>query len=713
MRRIFAILIIVLALCVPRAGAQQSPFLDPALHDALAAEISGDISFEHIRFFTHYHRPMGGSEGFDAVARYVEQKAKEYGLEDVRTISMPMEEASWTARLGELWLTAPTARRLAFTPEVALSMADYSRPTDIASARLVDVGDGAKAADYEGRVVKGAVVLASGSLGTVMKEAIWQRGALGVVWFTMSRRDLQDQVPWARIPLKNEDKTMEGTFAFVLSQREGLRLRSELAAAKDTPFTVRARVEAELRQPGTQAIVEALIRGTTIHDQDIVLTGHLQEERFSANDDASGCANVLEIARALKRMIDDGRLPRPVRDIRFWWTDEISAEENYFARNPAERGQLLADINEDMVGAKQSVGSRVQFVTRPPASRAGFLGDVVESIVETIVAGNTSYLSAAQARMVLRAGSGASESGGAAAQEEPYSRPVLSRLGTRERYDARVIPFHNNTDHQVFNSAIVGVPAVTFTNWPDDYIHSSDDDLWQMDATQLKRNAVAVAAISWYLATADDARGPALAAQLHARGVARLAKELSVAGQMLQAATPETSRAAWARALSLVREGEKRERQALQSATRLSAGGPRTAAAVAALVKELPAPEQAQAQLLPYWVALTGEKAAPVVVATAQEQDLARKVPSLVDDVRGFLDARSKAKRPPALHALMAYEALNFIDGTRSVLDIARAVAAQADAAGEWYYGRVSLDDVAAYIESADKAGFVTVRQLN
>ena len=37
-------------------------------------------------------------------------------------------------------------------------------------------------------------------------------------------------------------------------------------------------------------MVEGWIRGTEIHDQQIVLTAHIQEEMTSANDDGSGCA---------------------------------------------------------------------------------------------------------------------------------------------------------------------------------------------------------------------------------------------------------------------------------------------------------------------------------------------------------------------------------------------------------------------------------------
>lgn len=698
MRQSLTVIVLAAVLFRPAPGhAQRSALIPAPVQDALVNEISGDIAFEHIRWFTHYHRPMGGGEGYQAVETYVEQKAREYGLEDVRVIRQKSGTPSWTPRLGELTLTAPYVRRLAFTPEVALSLADYSRPTDIQGAELVDVGTGTADADYQGKDVAGKVVLATGGLGTVMDQAVWKRGALGVVYFTTQRRDFQDQVPWTRIPVQNAEKTKNGTFAFVLSQREGLRLRGELGAAK-TPYTIRARVESEFHEPASQSIVEAVIRGTTIHDQDIVLTGHLQEERFSANDDASGCANVLEIARAMKRLIDTGRLPRPARDIRFWWVDEISAPEQYFADQPTERAQFLANINQDMVGAKQSAGSRVQFVTRPPASRASILGDVVESIVEALVQGNTAYLAAGQARLSLQ--TGATPSGGSVAtDEQQYSNAILARLGTRERYDARVVPFHNNTDHQVFNMPTIGIPGVTFTNWPDDYIHSTDDDLWQMDATQLKRNAVAVASAAWVLANAKGADIYALAGEAVGRGLARIGKDTATALALARTSvSPEVRR----RARSLVRESVLREQRAIQSLRKLAS--PAEAGVIDAALKQLPTVEFSEGRLR----ALL-EPTAVAELPSPAEALGEKRIPSLVADVQGYLDRRGKLERPTALHPLMAYEVLNFVDGRRSYADIYRAVAAEADSAGAWYYGVVKAEDVTAYLDSAVKAGIVTV----
>lgn len=676
------------------AFAQTSPFLPEDLYRKLVNEVSGEIAHEHIRWFTHYHRPMGGSEGFEAVARYVEKKARDYGLEDVRTIRLNSDTETWNAHHGELWMVEPERRRLAFTPELAISMADYSRSGVGENIGVVDVGEGIAESDYRGKDIAGKIVLATGTLATVMEEAVWKRGALGILYFTMNRPDLADQIPWVRVPVQNKAKTKNGTFAFVVSQREGLRLRKHLSTA---PLRVSYRIESAYAEKSSQAIVEAVIRGSEIHDQDIVLTGHLQEGPFSANDDASGCASVLEIGRALKSMIDRGEIPRPRRDIRFWWADEISAEEEYFAEHPGERQQMLANMNQDMVGAKQSAGHRIQFVTRTPDSRAHFLGDLAASIVNSLVEGNTSYLAAGQARQLTRGETGTSA---VTSEELPFSRPILSRLGTREPYDARVIPFHNNTDHQVFNMGIIGIPGITFTNWPDEYIHSSDDDLWQIDRTQLKRNAIAVGAITLFLANASDRDVPRLANEVYSNSVQRIQRDIGTATRMLQ------ERRDYQRAAGLVRAAADRERQTLRSVATIARA--QNSPIVAALESKLPTPDAAVEQLNSYTRLLGIPPPAPPA-PSQKELQMSRKIPRVTTSVRTYVSGRGKIERPKSLHALMGYEALNFVDGRRSYLDIYRLVAAEADAAGSWYYGEVTLDDVAAHLDSAAKNGLLTL----
>jgi Peptidase family M28 len=360
------------------------------------------------------------------------------------------------------------------------------------------------------------------------------------------------------------------------------------------------------------------------------------------------------------------------------------------------------NINQDMVGARQSAGSRVQFVTRPPASRASFLGDVVQSIVEALVDGNTAFLAAGQARQT-RKGLPATSGGSVATDEEKFTRPILSRLGTRERYDARLIPFHNNTDHQVFNMAPVGIPAVTFTNWPDDYIHSTDDDLWQIDPTQLERNAVAVAGSAWFIATAGAPELRVLSAQAVGRALERMGHDTRRATEIALSASDDPSMSG--RAEAVVRESVAREQRALKTMAALSRESGTDV--VAAALAQLPPADDVAARL--HALAPSTSPAKPA----AQPVETDARVPVFVDDVAGFMERREALKRPTTLHPLMAYEALNFVDGTRTVSEIFRAVAAEADLAGDWYYGQVARDDISSYIESAASAGILTMKPLS
>jgi len=59
------------------------------------------------------------------------------------------------------------------------------------------------------------------------------------------------------------------------------------------------------------------IKGTDPAGGEIILSAHLFDGLFKmgANDNLSGCASILEIARMLNRMIREGRIERPKRTI--------------------------------------------------------------------------------------------------------------------------------------------------------------------------------------------------------------------------------------------------------------------------------------------------------------------------------------------------------------------------------------------------------------
>ena len=134
--------------------AQSSPFVPEKTERLLVNELSGDLAFETLRITTQWHKPSG-SEGFFAVAHYVEEKAKAAGSSDVRWIDQVAETPSWTCQRAEAWTLegeGATAKEtlIGSYAEVATSIADNSRPADV-TAELVDVGAGTRRVGLRGQ----------------------------------------------------------------------------------------------------------------------------------------------------------------------------------------------------------------------------------------------------------------------------------------------------------------------------------------------------------------------------------------------------------------------------------------------------------------------------------------------------------------------------------------------------------------------------------
>lgn len=688
--------------------AQTTPFLSDEEIRTLSNEISGDRAFEHIRWLTHWHRDSG-MEGFFKARDYVMQAARDSGLDEVRFIEQPLLGPNYTARAGELWMVEPVELKLADIGEHAVYLADMSRDADV-TAELVDVGDGTEES-LKGLDVRGKIVLTSGPAQRAVNNAVAKGGAVGVVTYETSEGrsplDHPDQIAWSRIDPEPPAGT-KGTFAFVLPPRKGDTLRRLLqtkgtqdlfATGKPAPggrVRLKAKVDTEFGPtPGKTGFVEAVIRGTRPGSQQIVLTAHLQEEQGSANDDGSGCANLLELARAFNRLIKEGKIKRPQRDLRFWWTDEIYSEYQHFGKHPDEVKRILANVHQDMTGANLSMGDRVQHLIFAPHSRTSYLDAVFESVGTYLIRTNNAFLAASRQGGLPR----------------PHTRPLYSTRGTRQGYNARFVPHFGSSDHLVFLEGAVGIPAVALINWDDPFIHSSEDDLFQIDQTQLRRNNFLIGALAYFLANADDARVPLLLSETYAQGRGRLANDLQAAMRVLRDSAAEPG-GGWWRAQTIVEQGVEREARALAS-VRAFVGESREAAR---MVDEMSRAESAdggtRAQLAAFYRQL--HRAAPParVALTEAEQAASRKVPSNVASLEAYFANRQKVPFAAGgrLHGLMRAEVYNFVDGRRSYYDIYKAVYAEASAAGSWYYGTVALEDVVRLLDAAVEAGALTLR---
>jgi hypothetical protein len=689
-----AVLCVALGLA-PFAAAQTSPFLPDPLFRDLVNEISGDRGFETARHLSHYHR-TDGSRDFFAAAEWMRGAAEAAGLEDVKLVRQKWSGHSWSCRSGDAWLVAPEPQRLASYAEVAVSIADQSRTTHV-TAELVDVGEGLKDSDYAGKDVKGRIVLASGGPGKVMQEAVWKRGALGILSHATNRDsppDFPDQVAWGRLPYEAKDVAgvkdgTPSTFAVMISPRKGRGLAKRLAAS-DKPFTLKVDIESEYPPAGEQAFVEAWIKGSEIHDQQIVLTAHLQEEMTSANDDGSGCASILEIGRTIQQLIKEGRIQRPRRDIRLWWTNELDSEPQYFRENPGEPKKMLLNVQQDMVAAKQSWGGRVQYGARLPWSLPHALEDVMESVLTMVRDGNTSLLTTRGTKL-----------------PPLFTREILSVKGTREPFHARMVPYFGHSDHHAFANARVGVPATALINWPDDWIHGTGDELDNIDPTQLERNAVVVAAVALYFARANEEDAAGLAPFVAARARVRLATDYANAVAALDEAGDKE--AAFRSGRNLLHQSYLKEAAAIGSVRSLAGKG----RAVDAIARSVARLDDAEARDLDAfekaYTSITG-KNPPNVEPGKTERDLMERVYVPVAELGAWYDAMEDVKPVDGLHSIMLWETFNFADGRRNAYEVYEAVSAEAASAGDWYFGTVTPEKVLEALEHATKAGAFTLK---
>ena len=443
-------------------------------------------------------------------------------------------------------------------------------------------------------------------------------------------------------------------------------------------------------------MVEAWIRGSEIHDQQIVLTAHIQEEMTSANDDGSGCANLLEIGRALARLIKDGTLPRPRRDIRFWWVNELSSEPQLLPRASRRAAKLLLDINQDMVGARQSWGGRVQYASRLPWSLPHPLDDVMESVLGAVRDGNTSYLSnrgtgqpAALHPKEITATKGS---------REPFARadgPLL-RLDRPPRLHAAPGGRPGHQPHQLARRVHP--------------LHRRRPREHRRHPARAQRGGG-----GGRVALLRDARGRRRAGASPPTwpraGARRLAADTATAVAHVVQAAPDARAAAWRAGWNMLRQSVAKEQAALASLRRLAGRG-RAGELLQSAARRLEGELGSELDALERgYTALTGQNL-PNVDLAKDEREMADKVFVPLAEAAAFEDALERmASAGSRLHPMMRFETLNFADGRRSAWEVYEAVAAEALSGGEWYFGAVTPADVLAVLEAGAKAGAFTVRK--
>jgi aminopeptidase YwaD len=642
--------------------AHTPPLLPEKQVAALANELSGETAKRNLEGLARFHRQRG-SQGFHAAAELVADRARAYGLSNVQILHFPADgkifygtqkaRQAWDAEEGELSeLKDGKEIKIASYAAQPIVLAEDSESANV-TTDLVDVGDGTQVSDYAGKDVKGKIVLVAAPAGSAQDIAVGQFNAAGIISYAQNQKtawsgENDNLIRWGHL----ESFSPHKTFAFMVSLKTARALKARLQSGET--IKLHAQVTAG-QHAASYEVVTATIDGADpkLKDSEIAFSCHLDHQRPGANDNASGCVTILEVARTLQKLVNDGTLSRPARTIRFIWPPEVEGTVTLLNAKPEFAQRIKTAIHMDMVGGGPDTKA-VFHVTRGPMSLPSFVHDVAWAFASWV---NTeSYRFAAG---------------------ETAGYPMIAPEGGKEPLRAEYSACTMGSDHDVYQDSSFGIPSIYLNDWPDRYIHTNFDTAANIDPTKLKQAAFIGAASGYFLAGFSSRD---LAATKRAVEIGRL---LRTAEMMERDATPPSAASTALAAAADVRN--EYERNVLNSITTYSSTAP-----------------------------LAIHHRAHSAAADRHSTPLLRRRPDprgplAVFGYDYFAD-HAKAAGIPTPRLLSyegswgsgeeyAYEALNFADGTRTASQITAALSTE--------YGPVPEELVVEYLRALQQIGIV------
>ena len=641
---------------ISQSLSQTNPdLLNTKIRDVLRESLSGELAKEHVIQITRHHR-IQGSRGYRAAAEYVLGQLRSYGYSEKEatiesyksdgkvTYQTWQSPSGWDISWGELRMLEPYEERIVGYPEIAMSVITYSNPGDV-TAELAWVGDGTSDNDYKGKDVAGKIVLATGYGGAVHRLAVLKYGAKAVVCYLDDDRakDHPDMLQYTGMWPKTEELDRV-TFGFNLSHRQGEKLRDLILSGKKV--VVRGQVKGIGLEPYFMDVVVARLAGTEKPDEEIVLSAHLDHPKESANDNASGSAAILDIARTLKELTSSGRLPKLKRSVRFVWVPEWNGTMPYVDAHPelvgpGLGGKFLANINMDMVGENEELLHSKLIMTRTPHSIPSVLIDVMENMTQMVDGLN-----------------------------------IRTTRGSQSEFNYRIVPYSGGSDHMMFIDR--KIPGVMMVHGPDYTHHTSDDTPDKVDPVELARSEMIAAGTVFFLSNLSTPEALDLAYLAGANATQRLGQAGRSASRLVLDSPADRVPASLREALTVIEEHERVAKDGL-STTLWFNDGAEIRHAIGTVQAQLDGYAKAMSEeSLRNAAQRLGKKSITVPKSTADSRIPIRLTRGPLDFglPESKLPVSASAQSPPRyqLNGDVRFEIPNFIDGKRTVSEIERAL---------------------------------------
>jgi aminopeptidase YwaD len=517
--RTFAILTTVILAASSLAGCQSPKTGQAQLRNEpspsgtyvadIRAQFSGERALETVALMDQYVR-WPGNRGFDASVDHIVEALQAAGYvpeerasgEDLtyRVEEYPMDEPAWEPLGASVWVEGQDTPVLEWTTNRnMLARGSFGTRPGGVSAELVDVGDGSPEA-FEALDVAGKIVIADMNVSRLFTAAVVERGAAGVLGHSLPDY-LQPEVnrtsiQFGSIPF---DRIAEG-WGISLSRDAQERLRDALASG---PVRVRVQTDVEWTENAVELTVVADARGQRFPDERFVFSAHIQEP--GANDNASGVAAQLEMARVVANLVRDGQF-LPGRTITFIWGQEIRSTARYIGQDEGRAAGIRWGLSLDMVGEDaQKTGGTFLVEKMPDPSAIWTRGEEKHT-----------------------------EWGGRALTKEDmtphyFNDFVLQRALEQARDTGWVVktnPFEGGSDHVPFLRA--DIPGLLLWHFTDQFYHTDGDRLEMVSAAEMKNVGVTALASAMTLVSADGETARSMVAEVAHAAVERLAVETAL-----------------------------------------------------------------------------------------------------------------------------------------------------------------------------------------
>ncbi len=235
--------------------------------------------------------------------------------------------------------------------------------------------------------------------------------------------------------------------------------------------------EVEFEERPLRTLVATIVGAKRPHEA-VAISSHIQEP--GACDNASGIAGLLEGARSLAGLLDEGQLSWPDRSVVFIWGDEFRQTEMWLestSRTP------VAGISSDMTGQSRDTGA-IALLERHPDPGAQSVLPPDEHTPWGAYDPKDEYIFPNGLSVIARCA----------------MADVSVHAGGWTTADH---PWEGGSDHDVYIK--MGVPAVLFWHFTDFTYHTSLDRVEFVDPEEMRRTGTALLATA--LAMADPRPG--------------------------------------------------------------------------------------------------------------------------------------------------------------------------------------------------------------